>query len=377
MVMRGHITKRGDAWRVHVYLGVDPATAKQRYLTRTVRGTKREAEIVCAQMVAEVAHGDHAVAPSGTVGELLERWMAHAGPDMSPATVTAYRIYLRKWIVPALGSTRLDRLKPAAIDQLYASLRGHLSTGSIRKVHTILRSSLGQAVRWGLIATNPAASASPPKVVRKPIVPPTPNDVARLLEAADACDPEFGLYLRLAAVTGARRGELCALRWTDIDHEEGQLLIERAIVLGPDGLVVKRTKTNRDRRIALDTGTLAALQAHRSAAEARCALGAMKLVKAAYVFSRDVEGRAPWRPDSSATGRFMALRDTVGLPKVRLHDLRHYVATRLLDAGVPVRSVSERLGHASATTTLTIYAAAVPATDRRSAEILGAFLEGE
>ena len=95
----------------------------------------------------------------------------------------------------------------------------------------------------------------------------------------------------------------------------------------------------------------------------------------AYVFARDPEGREPWRPDSSATGRFMALRDRLDLRHVRLHDLRHYVATRLLDAGVPVRSVSERLGHASATTTLTIYAAAVPATDRLAADILGGLLD--
>ncbi len=98
------------------------------------------------------------------------------------------------------------------------------------------------------------------------------------------------------------------------------------------------------------------------------------MASGAYIFSRDVEGLEPWRPDSGVTGRFAALRSSVGLPHVRLHDLRHYVATRLLDAGVPVRSVSERLGHASATTTLTIYAAPVPATDRRAAEILGNLL---
>jgi len=94
----------------------------------------------------------------------------------------------------------------------------------------------------------------------------------------------------------------------------------------------------------------------------------------AYVFARDPEGREPWRPDSGATGRFMRLRDQLGLKGIRLHDLRHYVATHLLEAGVPVRAVSERLGHANATTTLGIYAHAVPATDQQSAQLLGDLL---
>ena len=94
-----------------------------------------------------------------------------------------------------------------------------------------------------------------------------------------------------------------------------------------------------------------------------------------FVFSRDVLGELPWRPDSGVTYRFERLRKRVDLETVRFHDLRHYVATRLLDAGLPVRAVSERLGHASATTTLTIYAHAVPATDRRAAQIMSGLLE--
>ncbi len=296
---------------------------------------------------------------------------------MSPATVSAYGVYLRRWILPELGSKRIDRLRPADIDRYYASLRGSLSPASIRKIHTILRSAFGQAVRWRLLGTNPVASATPPRIEKRPISPPTPAEVGQLLAAAGEADPELALYLRLAAVTGARRGELCALRWSDIDRDSGQMTIERSIVHGPDGIVVKRTKTNRDRRLALDASTVAALDAHRAGLEERAALCSAAVADDAYVFARDIEGRDPWRPDSSATGRFMALRDRLGLRHIRLHDLRHDVATQLLDAGVPVRSVSERLGHASATTTLTIYAAAIPATDRASADILGGLIDGE
>jgi len=139
--------------------------------------------------------------------------------------------------------------------------------------------------------------------------------------------------------------------------------------------VEKPTKTHKSRRIALDPGTVTALARQRKIAAERAKACDAKQAADAYVFSRDVEGKQPWRPDSGVTSRFERLRRSVGLDGVRLHDLRHYVATRLLDAGMPVRTVSERLGHANATTTLGIYAQSVPATDRRAAELLGGLLD--
>jgi integrase len=226
-----------------------------------------------------------------------------------------------------------------------------------------------------MIASNPAVNASPPRVIKPDIKPPDPADVVRLIAAAEAEDPELGLFVRLAAVTGCRRGELCALQWRDF-LGGGQLIVRRAVVKGTDELVVKEAKTGRDRRMALDAATIKAVEAQRVRSLERAKeCGLEELAPEAFVFSRNVEGTLPWRPDSGATERFMKLRDSLDLPKVRLHDLRHFVATRLLDAGVPVRSVSERLGHASATTTLTIYAAALPARDKVSADIMGALVD--
>jgi integrase len=374
--MRGHIERRGKAWRVHVYLGVDADTGKQRYLTRTVRGTKREAEAVRADLVAQAVKGRFGDTAPGTVADVLDRWLGHIEPDVSPATVAAYRVYLRKWILPRLGSERIDRLRAADLDRFYASLRKRMSAASVRKIHTILRAGFGQAVRRQMIPENPAVHASPPRARRPPIKAPTPEQVARLLVAAQEEDPEFGLYVRLAAVTGARRGELCALRWSDFDLDAGEVVVARSLVLGEGGRVSEKpTKIDRVRRLALDKGTLTALAVHRELVDDRAEACGVSVAPDAYVFARDPEGREPWRPDSGATGRFMRLRDELGLPDVRLHDLRHYVATHLLEGGVPVRSVSERLGHANATTTLGIYAHALPATDRRSAKLLGDLLD--
>jgi integrase len=372
--VHGHIVRRGNTWRVHVYLGVDARIGKQRYLTRTVRGTKRDAEKVRADLVAQAVHGKFGETAAGTVADVTERWLEHLEPDISPATASAYRVYLRNWIVPRIGEKKVDRLRPADLDRFYASLRKHLSPASVLKVHSILRAALGQAVRWQMITENPATHASPPRPVRPAVQAPTPDDVARLLAAAQAEDPEFALYLRLAAVTGARRGELCALRWTDLDMQGKQVVVARSLTVGDKGLIEKRTKTDRARRLALDDATVAVLREQRRLAEERARACNVELLPKAYVFARDPEGKEPWRPDSGATGRFMRLRDQLGLEGIRLHDLRHYVATHLLEAGVPVRAVSERLGHSNATTTLGIYAHAVPATDQRSAELLGDLL---
>lgn len=337
---------------MHVYLGRDADTGKPRYLTRTVRGTKREAEALCASLVAEASRGRFGERSSGTLGELLDQWMAHLEADASPSTLAAYRVYLRRWIQPRVGEKKLDRLRPSDLDRLYTELRPQLGAASVLKVHTILRAALGQAVRWQMITENPAALATPPRANRPPIKPPTPEQVAVLLAAAEKRDPDLAVYLRLAAVTGARRGELCALRWSDVDLETGEVVISRSLTLGTHQLVEKSTKTHRSRRIALDAGSIEALERQRERSESRAAVCETRLVVDPYVFARDVEGREAWRPDSGATGRFASLRRQVGLEGVRLHDLRHYVATRLLDGGLPARAVSERLGHANANTTL-------------------------
>jgi len=117
---------------------------------------------------------------------------------------------------------------------------------------------LGQATRWQLSGTNPAAAATRARFDKPAINPPTPEEVGRLL-AADERDPEFGLFPCLAAVTGARRGELCGLRWSAFDPVAGEVVLRRVIVQGEDGVEVRKAKTNRDRRLAIDAATVAAL----------------------------------------------------------------------------------------------------------------------
>jgi integrase len=376
--MRGFIRQRGSAWELMVYLGQDAITGKKRYTTRTVRGSRREADRVLARMVADADQGGFA-RTSATVGDLLEHWFAQARDDYSPKTVLETRSYLDRDLLPALGQVPLSKLRPEDLDRFYRGLRAHgsrgrpLAPGSVRRIHGILRRALQQGVRWGWIAINPAASASPPKVPKTDVKPPTPADLGRLLRWATVDDVDLATFVTLSAATGARRSELLALRWDDLDLVRGVVTISRGIVNGPDGLVEKDTKTHQARRVTLDSATVAVLAAHRERAAHRARLAQVELSPGALLFSRDGLGEEPWYPDS-ITRRFHRLCERAGLEGVRLHDLRHYVATQLLAAGVDVRTVAGRLGHRNAATTLNVYSHFLPEADRRAADVLADLL---
>lgn len=375
--MRGHLRQRGDAWELRVYAGRDPVSGRKLYRTRTFRGPKRAAEDALARLVTEVA-GILPTARDATVGELVAEWFELAKADLSPSTVRGYELSIRCYIVPALGELRLDRLRAAQLDQLYARLRAGqppavrpLATSTIRLVHAILRRALQQGVKWGWISTNPALMATPPRVRHKPIEAPAPEVVGRLIEHAASGDPDLGVFLHLAATTGARRGELCGLCWKAVDLERGLLTIATAVVHAADGsLVPKGTKTHAARRVALDPGTVEVLRAHWARSCERAVVCDASLGDGAYVFSRSPDSSTPW-PPNDITHAFIRLRNRLGLREVRLHDLRHFAATRLLSAGVPVRTVSGRLGHANAATTLGVYAHFLAESDREAAETLG------
>jgi len=279
-----------------------------------------------------------------------------------------------------MGTVPLRRVTPVDIDRFYAELhrRGGpngkpLAAGTVTRVHSIFHSCLEQGMKWGLIGRNPASLASPPRDAASEVCPPSQADLGRLLDAAAEGDSEFWTYLRLAASTGARRSQMCGLRWSDVDLERGRVTFARAVVDGLEGIVVKDGKTHRAYSVAIDLDTTEVLRAHQEACQKRAAVCGAALAERGFVFSFDPDGTRPWRPDV-VTHRFARLREQVGLPTVRLHDLRHYVATRLLAGGVAVSTVAGRLGHARASTTLNVYGHFVPSSDVAAAEVLAALL---
>ncbi len=379
--MIGHIRQRGKAWELRAYSGTDPVSGRKKYVTRTIQGTRKDAELALAHLLVEVTGGAYS-ALDATVADLVLRWFELAKPELSPSTIRGYQRNINNYILPSLGRVKVARLKAAEIDHFYAMLRARggvdgrsLAPASVRQVHAILRRALQQGVKWEWISFNPATMASTPKVRPFKVEPPNPEAVMRLIDEAAKENPDFACFLTVAATTGARRGELCGLRWSAIDFDSRTLTIAGTVVEGVRSeLFEKDTKTHGSRKIAIDEWTAAELSHQFKRCEKRAAEIGVSLRQDAFVFSPGPDGRRPAVPND-VTKAFMRLRKRVGLETIRLHDLRHFAATRLLSAGVSVRTVSGRLGHASAAMTLGVYAHFLEVSDREAADVLGSMIK--
>ena len=374
--MRGHLQQRGaDSWRLKVFLGRSP-DGKKRYLERTVRGTRREADQELARMVVEAGEGRWTPSAPMTMAELLERWLKLKATTVEQSTVSNYEWIARQYVVPAFGDRKVAGIRTMELDEFYARLRlsggvesRPLSGRTVRICHTVMRQSLDQARKWGVIARNPARDATPPSAGHSEVSPPSVLQVRDLLAAAFDEEPAFGVYLWLLATTGCRRGEGCALRWKDVLWDTGELLIRRNIAHVGRDIVEKSTKTHQSRRVAIDASTLDLLRQHQLRCWELALRVGVRLDDDAFLFSEEPDFATPWRPDV-CTNRFGRLRATLGLESVRLHDLRHFTATELGQSGTPVATISARLGHRDKATTLNIYSHTLPATDALAAETI-------
>lgn len=362
---------RPGVWEVRLEAGRDPVSGRRRQISRSVTGSKREAQKVLNELAVEADRGRY-VGTSTTFRQLSEQWLALVGNDLSPTTLRTYQNLLSKRILPAIGDLAVKNIQTSDLDLLYNGLQHRigLAPKSVRQIHAIIRRAFRQAILWGWVTTNPAAYATPPRLTKTDLSPPDVGQVEELLRAANQRDPEFANFLHIAATTGARRGEVCALRWSNVNSDLGTLTIERNIVEVPGGLLEKDTKTHANRRIALDPDTLTVFKHQLEIAHERAKMIGAKVKDMDFVFSREPDGSKPWTPDS-VTKRFVFLRDELGYSGMRLHDLRHFAATRLMAAGVPVRTVSGRLGHANPATTLSVYSHFVEASDQDAATVMG------
>lgn len=367
--MAGWIRDRGAGYEVRVYMGVDPFTGKKRYKTKVCR-TKAEANKVLKGLIAQSlkpSTSDH------TFGELVVEWLAIS--DLSPTTRSAYDAYLSAYILPVFGTTKLDKVSASKIDQFYLALRQRgLAPATVHKAHVIIHRVLQQGVKYRWINENAADFVSVPSIPRHTITPPSPAEVGALIDLATKKDKDYGCFLRVAASSGARRGELCGLHWSDVNLTMGAIVISKSVVLGGKKKppVERGTKTGNSRRVVLDGDTVDILRLHHQRALDRAGQFGTFLPSTAYVFSHEPDGSKPWRPDNVTT-KFMALRNQMGL-EVRLHDLRHFVATQALAANIPARNVAGRLGHARTSMTTDVYADWVPQSDDDTAKTMGDIL---
>lgn len=359
------IVRRGKSWRVSVYAGTD-GNGHERRLTATVRGTKSDARDVEGTL-RKKARRALGVDPPGTFGELLDAWSEVARHEASTKTRTDS--YVEKHIRPAFGRHLVTKLTTAELDRFYLDLDRTLAASTVRRIHGIVHAALEQAVTWDWIERNPASRARLPELPGGGPAPPDVDQVKRLLGAAAETDPALFVFMRLCAVTSMRKGEVCALRRSDVDLEHG--VIRRAAAIGEakGGPYLKATKTGLRDRLSIDVDTIELLRGYLATQDTDLA-GFGPLDPDAFLFSNEADHTAPWRPDHVAK-RFARVRDHAGVAGVQIRELRHFGATELVRAGFSARTVGNRLGHSKPTTTMTRYAGDTPADDRHAADFMG------
>ena len=403
--VRGEIEELpSGSYRVRVYAGIDPLSPKRHYLTETVpAGPKAadNAERARTRLLSEVDEKRNA-RTNATVAQMLDRYMSVL--TIEDTTRVGYERMIRLHIRPVLGALPIGRVNGGTVDAFYAQLRRcrvrcdgrpfvehrtkpgkdehkctdacrphecvPLGKARIRQIHNVLSGAFSRAVKWRWIAVSPMPQAQTPTAPTPDPQPPTAAQAARIVSEAWK-DPDWGMFVWLAMTTGARRGELCALRWNRID-DAGVLEIRSSIAQTSGRTWEKDTKSHQKRRIVLDPQTLSLLRAYRSyRAEQAAAVGIATIDDDAFVFSPAPDGSVWPKPDS-ATQRYARMCRRLGWD-MNLHQLRHYSATELITSGVDVRTVAGRLGHGGGgTTTLRVYTAWVSEADQRASTSLGA-----
>ena len=369
----GSLRRRGDGvWQARVYAGLDPVSGKQRYTVATIHA-KSEATAAREMRRLErkvlsgrIPRGTTAV----TLGEQLDDWYANKRPRLAPGTRLGYEAAIK--LCEPLWAIPLGKLTARDLDGLYAELgRQGKATSTIRKAHLMVSGALAQAVRHEMLERNVAMNAEPPPVRGKPTRPPTIEELTQLLDVAD---DDFRAFLFVALTTGARRGELTALRWRDVDLDGKVITIRQSVAEDRQSIVMKDTKSHQVRALALDDETVATLTAHRDKCRKLARECGTQLTGERFVFSPRPGSDTCYVP-KVLSRRFTRLCERTKIEGVRLHDLRHLAGSQLVAAGVDIRTVSARLGHSRPSITLDIYTHRVQDNDRAAAEVLGQLIK--
>ena len=326
-----------------------------------------------AKVLAAVSTGEHRHDGRQTASDYLHQWLAHREADgLRPATVAVYKLYVERDIVPAIGQVRLGDLRPGHVEKLLRDLRaaGRGAT-TIRRVHATLRSALTSARRARLVAYNAAVDVPLPTAHPARVNPWSADELAVFLEAAAL--HRLGARFEVLALTGMRRGEVCALRWSDVDLDRGVITVRRQLV-EVNGKAVEgrpKTRSGEDRRVDIGERTIAALLGHRLRQDLERRDWGSGCTDTDRVFTR--EDGTDLIP-SYVTKLFKRFVVQADLRPVRLHDLRHGAASLMIAGGVDVAVISKRLGHSSIRITADVYGHLLPGAGRQAADVTEALL---
>ena len=309
-----------------------------------------------------------------TVGQFLDTWLVEvAKPKLRPLTYRSYESIVGEHLKPVFGRTRLAKLRPTAI-QRYLNAVGDdgLNPNTVRNIRAVLRTALALAHRWGLISQNPASLVELPRMPSTEIAPLTRTEARQMVSAlkGDRLEALYTLTLTL----GLRQGEALGLRWSDIDFEASTITVEATLQRYGRSYHLNEPKSRRSRRrLPLPPSLVNRLLRHRTLQlEDRLRAGSAWSTNQWDLVFLTERGRPLNGP--TVTRRLQRLLVQAGLPKKRFHDLRHSAASFMLAEGVPMRVITEILGHSDASLTANVYAHVAPELQREATDRVGRLL---
>jgi integrase len=378
--VKGYVANKGDRWYAVIYESLDPVTGKELRKWHPA-GTSREDAKRLATRLAQELNGRNDEGRSLSLGAYLTtRWLPGKKLELARSTWDGYRRKIDRHILPTLAKVPIRRLRPHHLEALYDQKphptdgRKPLAPKTVLEIHLIIRGALNDAERRGIVTRNVAVVARAPKLRAIPKVEQqawTAQQIQGFLRAA--AGHRLFPALWLISTTGMRRSELLGLQWQDIDLDTATLSVNRGLVSVGDETHVSRGKTSHSRRaIDIDPTTVQVLSAWRDWQRTEQAVVGVEPTK--WVFTNSVG--EPVHPHSISQ-TFERIVKRSGVPRIRLHDLRHTHGTLLIKAGVPVKVVSERLGHGNPAFTIDTYQHVLPGMPAEAARMFESLIVPE
>lgn len=348
--MKGSKRPKGKgAWELRVTLGRDPHTGKLLQKSRTFRGGSRAADDALRKFVTEAQQGRFG-GQRATVGSALDAWLEHRRSlGRSPTTLVNYAGKVAAIKASRLGAISLQDLTAEHVNGFYRERSLTDAPRTVLHYHRILSAAIDFAERhewheW--VGRTPVARAEPPQVVHHDVYSPTSNEVRQLIDAAERSrQPDMATFMRIAALTGMRRGEVCGLQWSDVDWDNALVTVRRSVYQVPGEMGTKEPKGKRSRIVTLDDAGMFVMSRQHHLVQTEAAEASTALLRDAYVFSTTEDGSTPWSPNR-VTQFVTRLRNRLELPDFHLHSLRSWSTTELVSAGIDIKHIAGRMGHA-------------------------------
>jgi len=377
--MTGYVENRGkNTWRLVVNDGYTP-DGKRKRNTKTIKAkNKREAEQLLGQLIAEIEKGRFIDPTKLTFKDFAERWLSdYAEVNLAPKTVFRYKQLLNSRIFPAMGHLKIEQIRPTHLLEFYKNLQeedirldgkqGKLSNQTIHHYHRLLSAIFNDAIEWQVIVISPASRVKPPKVTRTQIACYDEKQTFSMLGALEAEPLKYKTAIVLALTTGLRRGEIMGLEWQDINFEDNTITVRQASQYLPGkGTFTKEPKNEMSKRIiSIPFSVMSLLKEYRKEwLGSRLKVG--DLWQGTNRLFTTWDGK-PMHPDTF-TKWFPKFLKRHSLHLINFHALRHTSASWLMAQGLPLKSISSRLGHSNISTTADIYGHALKSVDREIAE---------